>query len=411
MENINVSLVFIEGILSLFSPCVLPIIPVYLSMLSNSSVKNLETGKVGFFNSPLFKNTVLFVLGISTTFFILGSSVRAISSFFVSNKDILTSVGGLLIVVLGIFYMGYLKIPFLQKQKKLHLQVKEMKGITALLLGFTFSFGWTPCVGPMLASVLFMASSSSNHKVGYFLILVYTLGFTLPFMVIAIFYKRLFKHINKVKENMDIIQKIGGIVLIIAGIVMMFGGSDKTLGYIKKVVNYPMEFIQNIGEDKEDTKIDEQDIDSNIESEENSVAAPDFTLVDQYGDTHKLSDYKGKVVFLNFWATWCPPCVKEMPYIEEVYNEYKNDGDDVVILGVAIPNIGREGSKEDIISFLNSNGYTFPVVFDESAEAITKYGISAFPTTYLIDKEGNIYGYIPGAMDKDTMKSIINDMR
>jgi len=411
MENINVSLVFIEGILSLFSPCVLPIIPVYLSMLSNSSVKNLETGKVGFFNSPLFKNTVLFVLGISTTFFILGSSVRAISRFFVSNKYILTSVGGLLIVVLGIFYMGYLKIPFLQKQKKLHLEVKEMKGITAFLLGFTFSFGWTPCVGPMLASVLFMASSSSNYKMGYFLVLVYTLGFTLPFMVIAIFYKRLFKYINKVKENMAIIQKIGGIVLIIAGIVMMLGGSDKTLGYVKKAVNYPMEFIQNIGEDKEDTKIDEQDIDSSTESEENNVAAPDFTLIDQYGYTHKLSDYKGKVVFLNFWATWCPPCVKEMPYIEEVYNEYKNDGDDVVILGVAMPNIGREGSKEDIISFLNSNGYTFPVVFDESAEVITKYGISAFPTTYLIDKEGNIYGYIPGAMDKSTMRSIINDMK
>lgn len=405
MENINVSLVFIEGILSLFSPCVLPIIPVYLSMLSNSSVKSLETGKVGFFNSPLFKNTALFVLGISTTFFILGSSVRAISMFFVSNKDILTFGGGVLIVILGIFYMGYLKIPFLQRQKKVNLEVKEMKSITAFLLGFTFSFGWTPCVGPMLASVLFMASSSSNHKVGYFLILVYTIGFTLPFMVIAIFYKRLFKHINRVKENMVMIQKIGGIVLIIAGIVMMLGGSNKTLEYVKKAVNYPIEFIQNIDKDKEETKVD-----STTESEKENVIAPDFTLVDQYGNTHKLSDYKGKVVFLNFWATWCSPCVKEMPHIQEIYEEYKNNSKDVVILGVATPNIGREGSKTFITEFLKAKGYTFPVVFDDNAKLIEMYGISAFPTTYLIDKKGNIEGYITGAMDKATMKSIIDDV-
>lgn len=409
MGNINFLLVFIEGILSLFSPCILPVIPVYLSMLSNSSVKHLEDGEVGFLNSSLFKNTVLFILGISTTFFILGSSIRAINRFFNLNKDVMVIMGGLVIILLGFFYMGYLKLPFLQKHKKIQLKVKEMNGITAFLLGFTFSFGWTPCVGPMLASVLFMASSSSNPMVGNLLILVYSFGFTIPFIIVAIFYSKLFRYINKVKENMDIIQKIGGIILIVAGVVMVLGGSDKTLGYIKKAVNYPIEFIQNKDKNRdiEDSNIDKEESDTNID-EDAKVFAPDFSLVDQYGNTHKLSDYKGKVVFLNFWATWCPPCVGEMPHIEELYKEYKSSDEDVIILGVAIPNIGREGSKEDITEFLNSNGYTFPVVFDNTAEVIEQYGISAFPTTYIIDKEGNIKGYIPGSMDKSTMKSIIN---
>lgn len=409
MGNINFLLVFIEGILSLFSPCILPVIPVYLSMLSNSSVKHLEDGEVGFLNSPLFKNTVLFILGISTTFFILGSSIRAINRFFNLNNDVMVIIGGLVIILLGFFYVGYLKLPFLQKHKKIQLKVKEMNGITAFLLGFTFSFGWTPCVGPMLASVLFMASSSSNPMVGNLLILVYSFGFTIPFIIVAIFYSKLFRYINKLKENMNIIQKIGGIILIVAGLIMVLGGSDKTLGYIKKAVNYPIEFIQNKDKNRENenTDIDKAESDTNID-EDTKVFAPDFSLVDQYGNTHKLSDYKGKVVFLNFWATWCPPCVGEMPHIEELYKEYKSSDEDVIILGVAIPNIGREGSKEDITEFLNNKGYTFPVVFDNTAEVIEQYGISAFPTTYIIDKEGIIKGYIPGAMDKSTMKSIIN---
>lgn len=409
MGNINFLLVFIEGILSLFSPCILPVIPVYLSMLSNSSVKHLEDGEVGFLNSSLFKNTVLFILGISTTFFILGSSIRAINRFFNLNKDVMVIMGGLVIILLGFFYIGYLKLPFLQKHKKIQLKVKEMNGITAFLLGFTFSFGWTPCVGPMLASVLFMASSSSNSKVGNLLILVYSFGFTIPFIIVAIFYSKLFRYINKLKENMNIIQKIGGIILIVAGLIMVLSGSDKTLGYIKKAVNYPIEFIQNKDKNRENenTDIDKAESDTNID-EDTKVFAPDFSLVDQYGNTHKLSDYKGKVVFLNFWATWCPPCVGEMPHIEELYKEYKSSDEDVIILGVAIPNIGREGSKEDITEFLNNKGYTFPVVFDNTAEVIEQYGISAFPTTYIIDKEGIIKGYIPGAMDKSTMKSIIN---
>ena len=136
----------------------------------------------------------------------------------------------------------------------------------------------------------------------------------------------------------------------------------------------------------------------------------DLELTDQFGNTHTLSDYKGKVIFLNFWATWCGPCRNEMPDIQKLYDEYSAQGEDaeVVILGIAGPGIGQEESAEEIADFMTENGYTYPVLMDTSGEMFTQYGISAFPTTFMIDKDGNVYGYVPGQMTEDIMRSIID---
>jgi len=118
-------------------------------------------------------------------------------------------------------------------------------------------------------------------------------------------------------------------------------------------------------------------------------------------------DYKGKIIFLNFWATWCPPCRAEMPEIQEIYEEYGENASEVAVLGIAGPNYGREGSVEEISAFLSENGYTYPVVMDEGGMMAYYYGISAYPTTFMIDKDGNVYGYVTGQITKDIMKSII----
>lgn len=409
MEHINFIVVFVEGLLSFFSPCVISILPIYLAILSGSSVQNLKEGNVKLKDSPLLKNTILFVLGISTTFFILGSSINAFKHFFTSNKEIMTTIGGILIIIMGLFYLGYLNLPFLQKEKKFNVGVREMKPWTAYLLGFTFSFGWSPCIGPMLASALIMASSSDSALIGNLLVLVYTIGFTLPFIIISIFYNRLLKYVDNVKRNMKTIQKIGGAILIITGLVMALGGTDKIAGYFKKSEENPTEYSQEITD--EDTKEDvnkEEPSEESTENEENKIPAIDFTLVDQYGETHTLSDYKGKVVFLNFWATWCPPCRMEMPDIEEVYKERGKNAEDVIILGVSGPNLGREGSKEEIIEFLKEEGYTYPVVFDETGDIMATYSIQSLPTTFIIDRDGNIVDYVLGAMSKETMENIID---
>ena len=208
----------------------------------------------------------------------------------------------------------------------------------------------------------------------------------MPFIIVAGFYSKLFKSIDKMKSYMGIIKKICGIILIISGVVMLLTG------------------VTNINRNKQHNNIEKDEI---IENEQNEEKAIDFTLKDQYGNEHTLSEYKGKTIFLNFWATWCPPCREEMPDIEEIYNEYGKNNNDIIVLGVAAPNLGREGSEEEIVNFLSENNYTFPVVMDFGGELVYKYDIVGFPSTFIINEDGEIVHKIVGAMDKESMQRFI----
>lgn len=388
MEKINFIIVFLEGVLSFLSPCVIPILPIYLAILSNSrNDKNINHQKKRN-KRVLLTNTLLFVFGISTTFFLLGTGIGIFRTFLTEYKRYLLIGGGIFIILMGLFYVGDIKIPFLQKEKRIQLKTKQMNPIIAYLLGLTFSFGWTPCIGPMLASVLVLASTNRNVLTGNLLIGVYTLGFIIPFLIVAAFSDNMLKLLDKVKLKSAKLKTFGGYIILLMGLLVLINGIT-TPKFIRPA------YAQG----------------SNSTGESGVIMAPDFTLVDQYGTIHTLSDYKGKTVFLNFWATWCPPCKREMPHIEDIYKEYGSNEEDVIILGVAFPNEGGEKSKQGIIEFLEDKNYTFPVVFDESSNLSYYYNISVYPTTFIINPEGGIEGYLQGAMRKDDMRSIIDQVK
>lgn len=206
---------------------------IYLSILLNSSVENLKEGKMSFIGSFLFKNIIFFVFGILIIFFILGLLVKVLSMFFNENKDLIMFIGGIIIIIMGLFYMGIIKFLILNREKRFNVKFKEMKVIIVFILGFMFSFGWIFCIGLILVFVLVMVLSLSNYFSVNFLIVVYIIGFILLFIIIVMFYSKLFKIIDKIRFNMEIIKKIGGIIFIVLGILMMVNG----FGSISKYFN------------------------------------------------------------------------------------------------------------------------------------------------------------------------------
>lgn len=406
--------VFLQGIFSFFSPCVLPLVPLYMGYLSGGAKVIAPDGTVSYPRKKVMLNTLFFVIGVSFAFFVLGMGFSAAGQFFKGNRMLFARLGGAIIILFGLFQLGLFgNSGTLSHEARLPFKLNKlaMNPLTALLFGFTFSFAWTPCVGPALASVLVVASSATSPLLGFSLIGLYTLGFVLPFIGLGLFTGTLLdlfrKHANVVKYTV----KAGGVLMIIMGIMMFTGWMNGVTSYLSSFGAAPPPAASQPAPSS--TSEPGSTAPAPSQSDERpDLPAPDFTLTDQYGNEHTISDYKGKVVFLNFWTTWCGYCVKEMPEIEQLYSEYGLNAEDVVILGAANPKTDEaprnaDVTEAEIVKFLEDGGFTYPVLMDRTGEMFAAYGITSFPTTFMIDAEGNVFGYVQGQISKDTMKNII----
>ena len=401
--GISALAVFVQGLLSFFSPCVLPLLPLYLGYLSGSmgDAQGAQTSRV-----KTLVNTLFFVIGISAAFFLLALGMTALGQALHQYQKIIIQVGGILIIAFGLFQLGVFRPMALEQDRRIRfpLQKLAMSPLVALVFGFTFSFAWTPCVGPALASVLLMAGSADTALQGFALIGLYTLGFVLPFLAVALFAGGLLKLFQKHRNVVRYTVKVGGALLVVIGLLMVTGWMDTLSGSLAGSDPQPTPTVQAT---QQPEVTDTPEATDTPQESQSPIPALDFTLTDQFGNTHTLDQYKGKTILLNFWATWCGPCRSEMPDLQAVYEDYGNNEKDLVVLGVAAPNLGQEGSTEDITAFLEENGYTYPTLMNEDASLFYSYGISSFPTTFMIDKNGNVYGYIVGAQSREVFDDII----
>ena len=430
--SISAVTVFLQGLLSFFSPCVLPLLPLYIGYLSGGTAVKGEDGRMHYKQSKVLLHTVFFVTGVSFAFFLLGLGVSAVGGFFHSYQAMFARTGGILVMLFGLYQMGIFGISsVLGKEHRLPFRLDRfaMSPVTALLMGFTFSFAWTPCVGPALTSVLLMAASAATKAQGFVLIGVYTMGFVLPFLFVGLFTTQLLELFKKYRGVVQYTVKIGGILMVLMGILMFTGKMNDVTGYLSRISGTQVSQTESMEESTVPEKAEADNEGGSTEpgtggsestavSEEASgetaadarpvIPAVDFELEDQYGNIHRLEDYRGKTIFLNFWATWCPPCKAEMPDIQKLYEKSSTEGEDaVIVLGVAAPNMGQEGSEEEIAAFMEEKGYTYPVLMDTEGELFASYGIMSFPTTFMIDRDGNVFGYVSGMLSADMMDSIV----
>ena len=409
--------VFFQGLLSFFSPCVLPIVPLYISYFSGGAKTVDADGTIHYPRGRVLLNTLFFVLGISAAFFLLGFGFTALGQFFSDNRAWFARISGIIMILFGLYQLGVFgRSGKLEQEHRLPLRLDRlaMGPLPALLLGFTFSFAWTPCVGPVLGSVLLMAGSTGAAGKAFLLIGVYTLGFVLPFLAVGLFTGTVLDFFKKHNSVVRYTVKIGAVLLILMGIMTLTGFMNGLTSYLSNFgaagggaqqtveaeTGDPVSGTSESGASEPDTAESES-------ADADAIPAPDFTLIDQFGNQHTLSDYQGKTVFLNFWATWCGPCRSEMPEIQQLYEDYGSNEGDLIVLGMAAPNVGQEGSEEDIAAFLEENGYTFPVVMDYFGAFSNQYGIRAYPTTFMIDEDGNVFGYVESALTKEMMESIV----
>lgn len=206
-DELFIGAVYLAGLLSFFSPCIFPLLPIYIGMLTNNGKKSIL-------------KTFVFVLGLSISFVLLGFGAGSLGNILTSK--IFRIISGIFVILFGILQMEIIKISFLEKTKLVEIKKREENSVVgAFLLGFTFSLGWTPCVGPILASILLLSSDGGNPIYGGLMMFIYVVGLATPFLLFSFFSEKLMKKVSTIKKYLNIFKKIGGALIILMGVLLL----------------------------------------------------------------------------------------------------------------------------------------------------------------------------------------------
>lgn len=238
MLEIGIFSSFMAGIFAFISPCVLPLVPVYLGIMSRNSI--YKGSNIKFSDRVYtFLNSLLFVLGFSIVFILLGSTATLAGQFLKNYLSIIGRVGGAILIVFGIHYMGIFKIPFLNMEKRFKIPEKLKTGyLWSFLFGLIFSFGWVPCVGMILAAILLLASNMETLLQGILLLAVFSAGLGLPFVLASIFIGFFTGFLKKINRHIKIVSIISGIFLAVLGIIFVMDSMTKVMGFILEKVPF-----------------------------------------------------------------------------------------------------------------------------------------------------------------------------
>jgi cytochrome c-type biogenesis protein len=450
--DVSIFAAFVAGLVSFLSPCVLPLVPGYVSMLSGIGVEQLKEGKAP--RGSLLTSALAFVTGFSIVFITFGASASAVGSFLVRNRTLLAPIAGALILLFGLHLVGWLvKIPVraglgigavlvlsgialslrhgvagrayavdlyaiaiifllgpsLTRWLNRDVHFRKLGGqpgpFSGFLMGFAFAFGWTPCIGPILAAVLAVAATRETIWQGVFLLACYSAGLAIPFLVTALGIGRFLKFYQHFRRHLHTVEVFSGVLLLVIG-GLVFANRLTWLSNKLSFLNTTVAAIEG----KLTTGHTKSSDHGTASAKANQPNEPDVTFEDLQGNKVPLASLKGKLVLVNFWATWCEPCRVEIPWMIAFQQKYGSQG--FTLLGVAMDDEGKSVVAPYIQKTqFDVNGHPttmdYPIVLGTDDIATQFGGLIGLPTSVLISRDGKVVKrYVGLVNEKDLDKEI-----
>ncbi|MBI2821197.1 MAG: redoxin domain-containing protein [Acidobacteria bacterium] len=394
--DIGIWSALIAGALSFLSPCVLPIVPGYLSFITGFSLEEMAGERRQKMAWTALYNSFAFVLGFSLVFISLGAAATTVGGFLRNHLTVLGQVAGVIIMLLGVHLTGLYRFSFLLYDKRIHSQQQARGFFGALLAGTFFGFGWTPCVGPILAAILALAAVSDTVSRGILLLALYSAGLGAGFIASALFLNRFLLASRQIRAHLRKLEVASGVLLLLIG-VMIFTNQLSVISSRLSFLN--LEWLA-VSKATGGTAVTTGAV--ALKPARFDPGSREFEAEFLDGSTRKLSDFGGKIVMVNFWATWCAPCKQEIPGLLEIYREKRNH---MEIIGVA-----EESQMADIHSFVEEMGIDYPIALDPNGKIGEQYRLFAYPTSFLFAPDGTLARQYTGFLPEDVLRKDLTEL-
>lgn len=393
--NITIWVAFLAGLLSFLSPCVLPLVPGYVSLISGVSIDHLKSGDESRTNArrAVILNSVAFNIGLSMIFLSLGALAGLLGKTITANPWF-RIIGGIIIIGFGLQLMGLLKVGALYKDTRFFSQQKPRGMLGSLTLGMAFAAGWTPCIGPILGGIIGLAATSGGWQRGLFLSCFYAAGLAVPFLLTGLGINQFLGFYSKFRRHLHKVEVVSGVMLISIGLLI---ATNK----VAVLNNWLASFLPNA----EAVVVTHSPSETSAPpvATPNLERAPEIELKNVTGAPFRLSELRGRVVILNFWATWCIPCRSEIPDLNALHHDLESQG--LSVVGVL-----WKDADADLAAFHQEIKQDYNLVVGDDPTGEKFGGVQGLPTTFIIDREGRIRQKIFGPRDRAAFEAIIKPL-
>lgn len=394
-SNITVGIAFVAGILSFLSPCVLPLVPGYVSLMSGVSIDRLKEGEsASRARSAVIFNSLAFNAGLSVIFLALGATAGLVGATILNNVWVRV-IGGLIIIAFGLQLIGLLKISALYKDTRFFSDDKPRGMLGSFTLGIAFAAGWTPCIGPILGGIIGLAATSGGWRSGLVLSGFYSAGLAIPFLLTGLGINQFLGFYGKFRRHLHKVEVVSGVILIVVGLLVASGFStllaSSTLASILPNAERWLK-VNPVGPSTAAAP----------DKRSAFPAAPEVELKTLDGQSFQLAGLRGRVVLLNFWATWCIPCRSEIPELNNMHRDLESRG-------LSVVGVSTYDQAEGVRDFWKDIKQDYTVLLgDNSVES--KFAVSGLPTTFILDREGRIRAKIVGERSRESFEAAVKPL-